>query len=304
MSEKTINYIICFDFDKTLTSVHSKGSPSLDVNYFTNLDKLKKVLDVLSKSHKLYIVTRGIEEIVKKYLEKVELLEYFIEIYGAIDREHLSRLDWPQQKVQYLDKIMELEKCKKSDMYFFDDTEENIFEAIKNSYINSYVVKKNGYELLNNLNLYLLQFNNVSKMIYGSYKLINIIDISEFAVKEQILGLEKTSQTMYFLEGMSKDNYKYKILVSKNELVGMNTIPIISNILVNYIPWNNLVDPKLEDIIIIKTTPIDLISSYYLNTISYLDNMYTTAEGLKIYSREQVVYDILPTLPQNLLPLL
>ena len=61
--------IFCFDFDMTLTSVHSHGYPNCNTLYIKPLDvvDINTIFDFIKrKGDQIYIITRGIQALVQK----------------------------------------------------------------------------------------------------------------------------------------------------------------------------------------------------------------------------------------------
>lgn len=122
--------VVVFDFDLTLTAIHSSGVPDLQVDYFgkNRLYKVKKLLsDIKQHNHEIYINTRGITTLVQNYMKHVGLNKYVTKIYGAKDITELQSNDWPDRKVTILKKIKNRHPGKP--IYFYDDMQDNIMAA-------------------------------------------------------------------------------------------------------------------------------------------------------------------------------
>jgi HAD superfamily phosphatase (TIGR01681 family) len=134
--------IVVFDFDKTLTVAHTGGNPIKGVDYFSgHLPLITKYLKTYRQhGWKIYVNTRGIQSIVISYLRSVSLFKYINGVYGALTIEELGRNDWAKRKVRILHTIRQLHDEVPDNIYFFDDTKENILAAKQAGYANSYVV--------------------------------------------------------------------------------------------------------------------------------------------------------------------
>jgi FMN phosphatase YigB (HAD superfamily) len=134
--------IVVFDFDQTLTVVHTGGRPVIGEDYFTgHLAKTKTLLKgYVDHGWKIYVNTRGIKSDIVAYLKSVNLYKYIRKVYGAATIEDLAREDWPMRKVRVLDKISSFNSVSKGDIFFYDDTPENIAMARQYGYKNSHVV--------------------------------------------------------------------------------------------------------------------------------------------------------------------
>lgn len=148
--------IICFDFDNTLTYYHSGGNPSIEKNYFLNIEKVKEYLQSLKDNGcKIYIVTRGVREKVVEYLKHHMMDKYFKDVYGAISIEEISECGkfpnaetyWSYMKVTMLQKIMKTNECSANEIYFYDDTKSNIIQAKLHGFNNSFVVEPSMKEI-------------------------------------------------------------------------------------------------------------------------------------------------------------
>ena len=69
-----MNKIIVLDFDLTITDVHTCGNINHNELYWYSIKNLQSLIDTLRKfktnDWKIYIISRGIESDIKKYLEK------------------------------------------------------------------------------------------------------------------------------------------------------------------------------------------------------------------------------------------
>lgn len=131
---------IVYDFDLTLTSVHTGGMPSVNIDYFG--DRLPKIRSLFQRSiYPIYVNTRGLRDPVREYLHSRDLLQYVTDVYGANTVIELAAGDWPQRKVRVLDQIRKRHSLTKDQIYFYDDTPENILAARENGYINSHLFK-------------------------------------------------------------------------------------------------------------------------------------------------------------------
>ena len=140
--------VLALDFDLTLTKIHSNGYPDINETYFDSddLNKIKLYFQKLKSINvNIYIITRGIRQLVYNYIKKYGLDIYITNIYGADDSAgvNLGGHTWSILKVRYLNQIITKETthnvCMKSDIYFIDDTPENVNCAIQNGFCNSYI---------------------------------------------------------------------------------------------------------------------------------------------------------------------
>ncbi len=150
---KNINQkkILILDFDLTLTDIHTGGRINSDKLYWNsieNFDLVTKKLEKIKKSGywDIYIVSRGIELDIKNYLSKLNIIELFNDVFGASDITHLSKPThiWAKYKVEYIRKIANINDCKSENIYYIDDTIENIRESQKSGYVNSILLPNIG----------------------------------------------------------------------------------------------------------------------------------------------------------------
>lgn len=140
--------ILVLDFDLTITDIHTHGDINYNKSYWYSIKNLQLLIDVLEKfksnNWKIYIVSRGIESNIIKYLEKICILNIFEDIYGAKNISQLSEStqNWSKYKTKYLDIIIYKNKIDKNNLYFIDDTIENINMAKQNKYFNSILLPK------------------------------------------------------------------------------------------------------------------------------------------------------------------
>lgn len=135
--------ILALDFDLTLTDIHTQGHIKQTQLYWysqTNLNQLSNCLRKFKNSGwKIYIVSRGIENDITQYLTKLNIIGLFDGIYGAKNFAHLRETThtWSKYKTEYLNNIISMNEAKKENLYFIDDTEENIIFAKSSGYSNS-----------------------------------------------------------------------------------------------------------------------------------------------------------------------
>lgn len=143
-----MNKILVLDFDLTLTDIHTCGNINYNKLYWYSIKNLELLTDTLHKfklcDWKIYIVSRGIESDIIKYLEKMGILNIFEDIFGAknISQSSESTQNWSKYKTKYLDIIIYKNKIDKNNLYFIDDTIENINMAKLNGYFNSILLPK------------------------------------------------------------------------------------------------------------------------------------------------------------------
>lgn len=135
--------IFIFDFDHTLTNIHSGGYSFLDTNYIlrTELHKVKALFRRLqSMNIWIYINTRGVVPLsyendyefgVAPYCKSRHLDKYIQKIFGAateedIDSRFVSSKTWARRKREIVDMIIAETGVDPHDVYFFDDDENNI----------------------------------------------------------------------------------------------------------------------------------------------------------------------------------
>lgn len=88
----------------------------------------------------IYINTRGISSKVTDYLKNQSLYKYVTDVYGATTDREIKAAGWPQRKVSVLDEIKTKHKVNKNEIFFYDDTPENIKVAQAAGYKHSYLV--------------------------------------------------------------------------------------------------------------------------------------------------------------------
>lgn len=143
--------ILILDFDLTLTDIHTRGRINDNLLYWNSNDNFNLIINTLqimknSGNWKIYIVSRGIESDIKNYLKKLNVIELFDNVYGAIDQTHLSRPTyiWAKYKVEYIEKIKTQNNLESNNIFYIDDTIENITEAKKAGYSNSILLPDIG----------------------------------------------------------------------------------------------------------------------------------------------------------------
>ncbi len=148
--------ILVFDFDLTLINSHSKGYPisnNLPLIDEETVYKYNKYFRLLKKKHNvshIMINTRGLQSEIIEYLHKCHI--HVDKIYGARNPDEIISNDWPNKKTRILNRIAKkYTNGNKSEIYFYDDTSENIDNAIKNGYTNSHLVIINGIKLLKSI---------------------------------------------------------------------------------------------------------------------------------------------------------
>ena len=163
--------IFAFDFDLTLTSEHSRGTfPNIkttteiikgtEYDYF-NSQQYEQVLLLFKRiksdpENMIYIISRGVSSKIKQNLANThpELLLYVECIFGAIDDTRVSNTHydgeyWARKKCIYLKKIKDIYSEFTTNVYFFDDTENNV-NNVNNMNIPSmkgFIIKSNKQSL-------------------------------------------------------------------------------------------------------------------------------------------------------------
>jgi FMN phosphatase YigB (HAD superfamily) len=143
--------ILILDFDLTITDIHTNGRINDNMLYWNSLDNFNLIVKTLikikkSNNCKIYIVSRGIESDIKNYLKKLNIIELFDNIYGAYDKIHLSEPShlWAKYKVEYITEIKKINNCEFENIFYIDDTQENIEHAISLGYSNSILLPTIG----------------------------------------------------------------------------------------------------------------------------------------------------------------
>jgi len=241
--------IIVFDFDLTLTNIHTNGIPNISQNYFSDIEKIRQQLELLKQNNILYINTRGLEAKVKEYLKYYQLDHFFTDIYGAENIEQmnsLNTLQWTNLKLQVLDKICLKETCDKSQILFFDDTEENINIAIENNYINSFCNTFKDEQLLKQVNKIIL-LGLVDSLPSGDYSLNYKTKLDGF--KEMIVNNGIFKPTFYYTLQNNKTKFTFNIF--KQHLITLKYMSDNKNITKNNVIWDinkNDIPYKLKNI--------------------------------------------------------
>ena len=140
------NKILVLDFDLTITDIYTEGKINLDLFYWYEKDNFDILVKTLQKfkslDWKIYIVSRGIFLDIQEYLNKLKIYKIFDGVFGANDIFHLSHgtSKWSEYKTQFINMIVEKNKTHKHNIYFIDDTEENIYFAKSNGFVNSFIL--------------------------------------------------------------------------------------------------------------------------------------------------------------------
>lgn len=143
MSDK---YAFCLDFDCTITKHHSGGHPKIGVDVFDPEISSKKISGIFahirSLGHKIFIVSRGIENEIVSYLDHHKII--VDKVYGARDEAHLAEgtIPWTSYKSAFLKTIRD--ENKDHQVFFFDDTAENVVQAILDDFDSIHVPSKLG----------------------------------------------------------------------------------------------------------------------------------------------------------------
>ncbi len=149
MTENSVpirQYCLALDFDLTMTDIHSNGKISLKNFYWKDLKTHNTIVYLLEKFKNLnwgiYVVTRNIQSDVKKYLDTYGFSNIIDDIYGAKNLSHMydGTRQWACYKTEFLNEISCRESLPKSNIYFFDDTQENILVAKSNGFVNSKII--------------------------------------------------------------------------------------------------------------------------------------------------------------------
>ena len=221
--------ILCFDFDMTLTKEHSHIEPNkykLDYNYFgSDIKEIKKYLGYLSENFILCVNSRGNQDFITRYLKKHDLLKFFKYVFGSSDEYPVNADNWPDLKVERLEYIEVSEKVSKNNIYFFDDTNDNITKAISKGYIYSFnLISSEG--LLNGIDL----LKYLYELFINKYKLIQNLELNNFYIMNQKLFLDMSSTNIEFRKIYILENKTNGVenIIFKNNLKN-NNIKIMKN---------------------------------------------------------------------------
>ena len=190
--EKHDTKVFVFDFDLTLTSVHTNGNPSLIGKYMNDKNKTKLIMlfrDIKKKGYGLHICSRGDKVKLQEYCDKhfvfskkrktVNKKHYLIietiidkifgsdeSIYPLFDSsktEKENNVYWAHLKAKYLLHLSEFLHISKDNIYFFDDTEINVKKAITCGFKNSFLLDqpKKNVDVNNQLTVNIEKFVDV-----------------------------------------------------------------------------------------------------------------------------------------------
>lgn len=153
LENKFSNLILVFDFDRTITTYHTGGTPQVhpknpksSLNYFGSEQDTLSLRDFLikySKDYNIYINSRGISSMIVEYLKAYNFFQYISGVYGAKDLQSVSLgdVEWTNIKVNINNTIKKSHNIEnKEQIIFFDDTINNIIRSKENEFNNSYVV--------------------------------------------------------------------------------------------------------------------------------------------------------------------
>ena len=142
-------HIFVFDFDETLTVIHTGGSPDTMTEYFSMLqkEKVKRMFEKIKSNFSdsvIVILSRGYKNKINTYMEqKCAALYGFVDkIIGTEDGRPLTgaEADWADWKVKELQELSRIYNTKH--IIFFDDTKINIDRAKATGFEESYLVEK------------------------------------------------------------------------------------------------------------------------------------------------------------------
>jgi hypothetical protein len=144
-SKTSKQYIYIFDFDLTLTTKHSQGTPSTTNTYInsTQSENIIYIFDLIKKlnpKNKIIILSRGIQSLISKYLKNnhTDIFAFLNEIIGLKDQDQDkinqgSKQYWAEWKCAHMNKIKS--SNNNCEIIFFDDTVENVVVAQMNGFI-------------------------------------------------------------------------------------------------------------------------------------------------------------------------
>lgn len=192
--------IYVFDFDGTLTDIHSGGNPDIESSYWLSEENKRNVLEKLKilKNNfgcKLFIVSRANQNLLIQYTN-THMPNLFTEIFGATDvyPTHINKEHWSTIKLQYVLNIMlEHNITLKRNIYYFDDEQINILELINNRFTQTKLICPIGSETL---------CEELDKLIYPILKeqIYDIDDINpnmstiNINIEQNTIQIRKTSE--------------------------------------------------------------------------------------------------------------
>jgi len=164
VGRKNNHNVFVFDLDNTITIEHTGGVyDSEDNNYETYINKnmISNVTNLFAcikkNGDKIYINSRGLLVSVYDICCDIGIDTYIDGYYCAHDYrsfKHIRKFthskysmhcEWGKVNTIYLNMIRDSENVDKRNIYFFDDTSQNVNAARNDGFINSFLVNSNGY---------------------------------------------------------------------------------------------------------------------------------------------------------------
>ena len=151
---KKADNIFVFDFDFTLSSIHSKGNPNPKINYLDEeqLQIVNELFNDIKKNQTnplIIILSRSVQSQLRENFNKLELFKEFVNenciLGGEKDTHYLEAINinnskitvderWATKKKNAIMRIAEIQNQNKiniGNIYFYDDTDLNINELKK-----------------------------------------------------------------------------------------------------------------------------------------------------------------------------
>ena len=208
MQEITNPKIVVFDLDLTISTRHTGGiykkvKKEWDIKNYITSTKIDALIECIEKlkacNIKIYLCSRGELNACYWFLYDSNLLRYFDGVFGAknlkkypelhflTDRysiesqeatKAIGETNWKDEKVRIIRKISELER--ESNIYFYDDTEENIVAAREDG-IRSFLVNPE-----NEMSLIDLMIENILCLKSSSDEFIDLTEEFQGSVRNAI----------------------------------------------------------------------------------------------------------------------
>ena len=158
------NIGVFIDVDKTLIKGHTGGNYNKNIHesisFILNTAYHKQLIGILnnlkSNGVNLYIVSRGNYSSIVQLLRDISMDHIFEQnkiLSATIPLLHnkyklreyqIHEPNWHVNKTDIIEAVCKVDNIDKQNVYFFDDTEENIQYAIQHGYRNSYIVNNNS----------------------------------------------------------------------------------------------------------------------------------------------------------------
>lgn len=161
---KNNHNIFVFDLDNTITTEHTGGRYNSKYDNYQNYINTHMInlliglfIYIKRRGDKIYINSRGLLVSVYDLCCDIGIDRYVDGYYCAHDNKsttHIQKVTcskysinskWGKIKTIYLNMICDHENVEKHNIYFFDDTSQNVNAARNNGFINSFIVNSNNY---------------------------------------------------------------------------------------------------------------------------------------------------------------